>query len=346
MSGGMMVANESAGSTRSAAAQVGAAQVGAVSVASPAPNSSEALILEAFITARVDDVQVTADAIGERVREVGGRIVQERGTGADKGWHTFMRVRLPPNQVDSVLAWLGKEGTIETKRVQVEDVSKQLFDQKLAEENLRATLTRLQALLERSDLDVEAVLKIEAEMTRVRGQIEALQGSQRFLRNRVAFATIDFTLRRKDRVEHGPSTKFLAGVRAANMTLVDAGGRSKNRAGFGVSLQSPFVRVSYELDVYEADEGGKRPFVVSAGGSTYSDHLGGGTRTFLNPYLGMRVGYGRLDGSNFVLTGEAGLELIKHDYATLDLSVRGSSFFGKGGPDVAVVSSVGLSAAF
>ncbi len=316
------------------------------SAGTPAREQSEALVMEAFITARVEDVQKTAEAIGQRVREVGGRVIRENGNGASKGWRTYMRVRVPPSEVESVLAWLGKGGTIEHKRIQVEDVSKQLFDQELAEKNLRATLARLEDLLQREDLNVEAVLKIEAEMTRVRGQIEALQGTQRFLRDRVAFATIDFTLRRKDGVDHDPSTKFLAGVRGANMTLLDPAGRLCNRPGFGISMQSPMMRLSYELDVYEAVEDGRRPFLVTGGGSTYSDHLGGGNRTFLNPYLGLRMGYGRLDGSNFVLSGEAGLELVKHKYGTVDLSVRGTTFFGKGGPDVAVVSSAGVSVPF
>ena len=48
-------------------------------------------------------------------------------------------------------------------------------------------------------------------------------------------------------------------------------------------------------------------------------------------------------------TIEAGLALARSesfDAAVLDINVRGTSFFGKGGPDVALVSAAELSIAF
>ncbi|MCP4449677.1 MAG: hypothetical protein GY811_30755 [Myxococcales bacterium] len=66
----------------------------------------------------------------------------------------------------------------------------------------------------------------------------------------------------------------------------------------------------------------------------------------INPYVGLRVGYGRLQGSNFVAAGEAGVEVFKHRHGVLDLSVRGTAFLGEGGPDVALVSGAGLTLAW
>ena len=55
---------------------------------------------------------------------------------------------------------------------------------------------------------------------------------------------------------------------------------------------------------------------------------------------------GALMVSNFVIAGEAGVELFKHRFVTIDLNVRGTSFFGSGGADVALVTAAGLSLAF
>ena len=339
--------SESVAVSRSSAThQMSGAPISGDLTSATVQNSAEALVIQGFITARVDEVQTTASEISQRVRDAGGRVVRERGTGGEANWNSIIRVRLPPESVDSLVNWIGGHGDIEAKRIEVEDVSKELFDQELALANLSKTMVRMQALLDRGDLDIESILKIESEMNRVRGEIESLKGSQRFLKDRVAYATLEFTLKRRDGVESGPETKFLAGMRFANMSLLDAKGRARNRLGIGVVASSHKARVSYELDVFEADGDEKRAFIATLGGAAYSDHLGGGRRRFLNPYVGLRLGYGRLDGSNFIVAGEAGVELFKHKFLTLDLNVRGTTFFGKGGPDVALVTGSGLSLAF
>jgi len=339
------VPKQESGSHRSSTHQFDSIQVSA-SDGLPS-KSAEALVIQGFITARVDEVRTTSAEISERVREAGGRVVRERGTGAKSDWNSLIRVRLPPEKVDALLAWIRQHGDIESKRIEVQDVSRELFDQELALSNLTKTLARMQALLERPDLDIEAVLKIESEMSRVRGEIESLKGANRFLKDRVSYATLEFTLKRRDGVERGPETKFMTGVRLAQMSLLDPNGRARHRMGFGVVASSPAARVSYELDVFEADgDGAKRALIATMGGAAYSDHLGGGRRQFLNPYVGLRLGYGRLDGSNFVIAGEAGVELFKHRFVTIDLNVRGTSFFGSGGADVALVTAAGLSLAF
>ncbi len=308
--------------------------------------AQEALVIRGFITARVDDVRITSEAIAHQVRSAGGRVIRERGNGAHEDWNSFMSVRLPPEGVDSLISWLGTHGDIESKRIEAEDVSKTLFDQELELANLHKTLVRMQALLDRPDLNIEAVLKIEQEMSRVRGRIEAVKGAQRFLKDRVAFATIDFTLRRRDGVNWDPETKFLAGLRMTGLSLLDPAGRTRHRMGIGLVLRAPKTKMSWEVDLFAAEGDGKRAMIATVGGIVYSDHLGGGRRRFLNPYTGLRLGYGQLDGSNFVGAAEVGLELFKHERAVLDLNVRGTGFFGKGGGDYALVTAAGLSVAF
>ncbi len=306
----------------------------------------EALVIEGAITARVDEVGKATEEIRERVSAAGGRIIEERGQGAATGWNTFIKLRVEPEGLHGLVEWLGENTEIVSKTISAEDVSKELFDQELALENLGKTMARLQALLDHEGLDIEAILKIETELTRIRAQIESIKGSQRFLKDRVAFATLAITLERKDGVNHGPETKFMPGARLAMMHLIDPGARSANRLGYGIVISSPEHRASYELDIFEGVDGDKRAIVATVGGAAYSDHLGGGRRSWLNPYLGLRTGYGRLGGSNFVLAAEAGVELFKNKFMILDLNVRATSFFGKGGPDVALIPAAQASISF
>lgn len=318
----------------------------ALGTATPTEQAGEALVIEAFITAKVDDVSATSEAIRRKVQASGGRVIHEDQSGSVRNWNSSLRLRLLPAQVDGLVGWLATHGEIVSKRIEATDVSRELFDQELALDNLGKTMARLSSILDRDDLDIEAVLKIEDAMTRVRGEIETIKGAQRFLKDRVAYATLELQLSRRDGQSEGPKTKFLAGLRGANLALLDPGSRKRSRFGFGIVLQAPDMKVSYELDVFEAADGGSRGILATAGAAAFSDHLGGGRRTFLNPYLGVRMGYGRLNGSKFVVAGSAGVEVYKSRYVKLDLDTRVTSLFGADGVDMALVSGASLSVAF
>lgn len=87
--------------------------------------------------------------------------------------------------------------------------------------------------------------------------------------------------------------------------------------------------------MYQARQGGKRPFEITVGTKTFSDHLPGINHRWLRPYLGLRMGYGSLSGANFLIAGELGLRVADLPYGKLDLFAKASSFIGEGGPDAA-----------
>jgi hypothetical protein len=63
--------------------------------------------------------------------------------------------------------------------------------------------------------------------------------------------------------------------------------------------------------------------LASIGGEIYSDLLGGGERRYLNPYLGWRAGYARLDSDNQAMVGATlGVELYRNRWFGLDLETR------------------------
>ncbi len=263
-----------------------------------------------------------------------------------------MSIRVPSNHLPTLLGWLDEQGIVSNRKTSATDVSKELFDHNLALVSLKKTLTRMQQLLERPDLDIEAVLKIEAEMDRLRTEIERIQGQLRFVSSRVALATLNIAVRSDEQVT---SEKFRTGVRLSHMRLLAPGSRSANRFGLGVSIRvpnidqlanSPVSRLTYSLDVFDAVDGEKKVVIATVGADVYSSLFGDGKKRFLNPYLGGRLGYARLEGPNFVLTGEAGLEVVKTKYLTFEVNTQLTSFFGKGGPDVALVSGAEFSLAF
>jgi hypothetical protein len=310
----------------------------------------EQLVVEGAMTLEVGEVGDLVPQLRTLVEEGGGRVISEEVFGGETSWRATVKLRLPPAKVDEVVRWLSGRGDVLDKRINATDVSRELFDMELALTNLQATSDRLQALLAQPGLGMNDILAIEKELTRIRGEIESIKGNQRFLQDRVAHATLDVSLSRRDGAVTLARAKFYPGVRATTLVLLDPEGRQRTRMGAGLVMHTVMRNASLEVDVFEAapaTDGAdpKASVIATFGGAAYSDFLGRGTRPFLNPYLGLRLGYGYLDGSRFVLQAEAGLELYKRKHVVLDASVRGTGFISSK-TDAAMVAGAGAVVAF
>ena len=314
------------------------------------PVIPEALVIEGSVFLEVGEIKDIVPALRAQVEGAGGRIIAENVSGGEESWSATLKLRLPPDKVEPVITFLAARGDITSKVISATDVSKQLFDQELAIKNLRTTFDRLAKLMETGGLQVAQILEIEREMTRIRGQIDQLEGDQRYLKDRVALATLDIHITRRDGAVEVAQAKVYPGARAAMLTLFDPGNRERTRFGAGFVLHTLFRYASLEVDIFqkERDEAGtdsSSALIATFGGAAYSDFLGGGKREFLNPYIGGRLGYGYLDSSRFVLQGEAGVELFKSTYVIVDVSARATGFIGKA-TDLGLVTAAGVSIAF
>jgi hypothetical protein len=315
--------------------EVAAAQAQVAQSQAATPVIPERQVVEGAVAIEAEDPEKTARALHDEVESLGGRVVTEQIDGASASWRANIRLRLPPDKVDEVVAWLDGQGDMTSKRIQATDVSRTLFDQTIALENLTVTLERLRKLLDAGGLKMEDILNVEKEMTRLRGEIERIKGEKRFLEDRVALATLDVTVSRREGAVMSPRTKVYPGPRFAALTLFDPGGRQRTRLGGGFVMHVLEPRYSLEIDVFEdvaAD--GDRPaennaVLATYGIGMYSDFLGRGQRRFLNPYIGFRLGYGYLGYHAFAVQGQAGVELFKHKYMMVDVDVRATGLFGE-----------------
>ncbi len=314
------------------------------------PVLKEQLVVEAWLSAEVENASETAQALRALVEKSEGRIVSEQVYGAAESWSASIQIRLPPRAVNSVIDWLGEQGDITSKRIQGTDVSKTLFDQELALQNLTLTMERLRKLLDAGGLQMKDILEIEKEMTRLRGEIERIKGEKRFLEDRVALATVNVQLSRRAGAVMSPKAKVYPGPRFAVLTLFGGGERQTNRLGGGVVMHIAIPRLTLELDIFDdVDTSADHPHeshavIATWGGAIYSDFLGRGEREFLNPYIGFRAGYGYLDYHAFALQAELGLELYKQKHMLIDANVRATGLIGEDDVDAGLVT--GASAVF
>jgi hypothetical protein len=334
--------------------QVGATSPTPPAAASPAADpapvkSPEKLVIEAWIAMHTKNVATTVAAIRARVEQNGGHVVSENINGSESlASSASIEFRLPPQHASAMTSWLGSLGTVTSKRTQATEVSKTLFDQELALQNLAITMARLQALAEKGG-PIDQVLAIEKELTRVRGEIETIKGEHRWLLDRVAYATISVTVAREGNEEYDlvPEARIYPGPIASTLVLIDPGTRQRTRLGAGMSVR---VRrhLTFDLAVFPRGDGGdSRAVIATVGTALYSGYLGYGQRRYLNPYIGARAGYGYVsDAGGAAVAAELGVELFKHQYLLVDTAIRTVAFVREEGSQAALQGTLGVSVPF
>jgi hypothetical protein len=315
---------------------------------SPEPQQPEKLVVEAWLDLETENVGGAVDAIRARVETSGGRVVSENVQGSGKSASSAaLELRVPPAQATSVATWIATLGHVTSKRVLASDVSKTLFDQELALENLELTMERLQKLATQSG-PVADLLTIEKEMTRVRGEIETVKGERRWLIDRVEYATLTLAITRSgdEPEDYVPEARINPGPQLATLTLFDPGMRQRTRLGGGAAIRVARY-ATFELHVFPRGDGGdSRAVLATFGAALYSSYLRDGHRRYFNPYIGGRVGYGYLSGdASPVIAGELGVELFKHKYVVIDTSLRALAFV-KTSAEAALHATLGLSVPF
>lgn len=133
----------------------------------------------------VTDMQVAteADEYIYRNDEGGGR-------SALRGWLT---VRVPTDGYEAFVEEVGGIGTIKYQSEASTDVTQEHVDLSARLENLRAQEERLREFFDQAT-DVEDMLAIEAELGRVRGEIESMDAQVKHLERQAAMATITVEL--------------------------------------------------------------------------------------------------------------------------------------------------------
>lgn len=116
-------------------------------------------------------------------------------TPADSGRALTATLRIPAAQLDAVMAELKKLGRVEDESQGGEEVTQQYVDLEARLANGKHTEQRLTDILRQRTGKLQDVLKVELEIDRVRGEIEQMQAEKKELGKRVAFATLNTTVK-------------------------------------------------------------------------------------------------------------------------------------------------------
>ena len=308
---------------------------GAAPPAAGTPDPGQKLVVSGAVEVAVDDIAATAAAVRAEATRRRATIITDKLQGARYGVSATFQLRILPAEVDPFIAWLGRQGSIESSNLSANDVSREYFDQELRLRTLRVTLERLEKiLLDRQNVALPDVLAVEREMTRVRGEIEHLEGAHRYLAERVERATLDVHLStRSEFVARAPKQSFMVAAHATVLQFADDGARNRSRFGAGVRMLLG-RRFDLALDVFPARGLDDRSILFSFGGALYSDFLGGGRRRLGNPFLGLRLGAGSLNNRSTITYGaEVGVELVRMKYLLVEVTARALGLYYNKSPE-------------
>jgi hypothetical protein len=175
--------------------------------AAPAPIPRK-IIYDARIDVLVKSLDVTERAVLELIKDNKGflaesNIAAQSGNQREATW----RIRVPVDRFDSFVNAVGKLGEVRTNHVGSQDVTEEFADLEARIRNKQEEEKRLLKHLADSTGKLEDILAVERELSRVRGEVEQMQGRLRFLANRADLSTVTITATEwKDYIPPAPIT--------------------------------------------------------------------------------------------------------------------------------------------
>lgn len=232
------------------------ADAGGRVVAPAAQVTGQAIAIEAHATVQVNDVRSAVDRLTTILVTRGGRVAAadadydhyDPGAGdgevddvddVDDSRATLV-LSVPPGELPAMSTALQELGTLTSFDQLAEDVTEQLADLDSRIANMRASVERIRALLAEA-VDIDGVVRLEAELTSRETELERLLAAQRQLDERVAMATLTVELITSPDVANAAEADDDPGIVDALAAGWDAFTTAVHRVGLVLAASAPFV---------------------------------------------------------------------------------------------------------
>ncbi|HQR07938.1 MAG TPA: DUF4349 domain-containing protein [Gemmatales bacterium] len=160
------------------------------------PAIDRKIIYNAEVYLVVEDLDAGEKQLKELIKQFDGKIANSdlRGSsGSQRSGH--WKIRIPVANFDAFKAKVEKIGNLERSSTNSSDVTEEFYDIEARLKNKKIEEARLIQHLEKSTAKLSDILEVEKELSRVRGEIEQMQGRLNMLTNLTSLTTIDVTLR-------------------------------------------------------------------------------------------------------------------------------------------------------
>jgi hypothetical protein len=241
----MAPSSEASGATQSdgASARGGAAgQVATGALVQAAATTPRKIIYTATVDAVVENLSTAQAELVRLVKRSSGYIAETNvgGQAGDQRTGTW-KVRVPVEQYESFMAGATRLGELRSIDSKSQDVTAEFYDVAARISNKQVEERRLLRHLESSTGKLSEILQVERELSRVRGEIEQLQGRIRVLSNLSSLTTVTLTLREiKNYVPPKPPT-FATELSRSFLGSLDALGQALKALLFTIVALLPWL---------------------------------------------------------------------------------------------------------
>jgi hypothetical protein len=180
------------------------------------------IIYNAQVELMVESMAATTDALVRLVSESGGYISDsDRQSFSQDHQRATWKVRVPVDRFDAFLARVSRLGELQKTHLDSQDVTQEYYDLEARIANKQEEEKRLLKHLADSTGKLEEILAVERELSRVRGEIEQMQGRIRYLANLTALSTVTVTA--TELKDYTPPVSPTFGTQIARSFLGSAG---------------------------------------------------------------------------------------------------------------------------
>jgi len=156
------------------------------------------IIRNARLTLEIQDIDEAVEQIQAETDRMEGYVsALDIHTISEDRRSGNITLRIPEERFDQAMETIKQLGRILNEQFDTDDVTRQYIDMEARIANLEVQEQRMRELLEQAD-NVEDVLKVENELSRIRGELESMQGDFKYLQERVRYSTIHVSLRERD----------------------------------------------------------------------------------------------------------------------------------------------------
>jgi len=166
----------------------------------PGPSENEdstedrKIVKEGSITLEVEDIARAMDEIAGMADELNGYVVSSRKYEYERGVSGHITIRVPVEEFEEAFVRLRQLAVaVPYETTTAEDVTEEYIDLEAQLSNLQATEAQYLVLLEKAET-VEEMLKVQKELSNVRGQIEQIEGRMKYLQQTSETSLIEVSL--------------------------------------------------------------------------------------------------------------------------------------------------------
>jgi hypothetical protein len=161
----------------------------------PLPSGENRMVVHTGdISLVVKDVVDGREAVAALAKELGGYVVSANIRGQAETIRADISIRVPDDEYENALTRLREMAVrVESETTRSQDITEEYIDLQARLSNAAATEQQYLNLLERAE-DVEDILRIYENLSRVRQEIEQLEGRIRYLEQTVAMSLISVRL--------------------------------------------------------------------------------------------------------------------------------------------------------